>query len=59
MVDDQTLTDEDTIKGNVDQVATTSPCATTLLISDFICRVNFQKFPRIGSVRQGSKPMTH
>jgi hypothetical protein len=36
MVDNQALSDEDTIKGDADQVTTTSPCAAALLISDFI-----------------------
>ena len=43
MVEDQALTDEDTIKGSVEQVTTTSPCTAALLISDFICRENFSK----------------
>ena len=46
MVEDQALTDEDTIKGSVEQVTTTSPCTAALLISDFICRKNFQKIPQ-------------
>ena len=46
MVEDQALTDEDTIKGSVEQVTTTSPCTAALLISDFIRRKNFQRIPQ-------------
>ena len=46
MVTDQALTDEDTIKGNANKIAATSPCTATQLIPDLIWQRSLvKKFP--------------